>query len=151
MNLTDLTVSRTIPATAEKVFDVWIDPKSPGGPWFGADRVILNPVVDGLFYLGVKHEGRTWPHYGRFLQIERPRVIEYTWMYEGTKGAESIVTVTMETRGDQTEVTLRHSGVPDDEMGRKHKDGWTWVLSMLEEALATRRPASSSDKASGAA
>jgi uncharacterized protein YndB with AHSA1/START domain len=151
MNLTDLTVSRTIPATAEKVFDVWIDPKSPGGPWFGADRVILNPVVDGLFYLGVKHEGRTWPHYGRFLQIERPRVIEYTWMSEGTKGAESIVTVTMETRGDQTEVTLRHSGVPDDEMGRKHKDGWTWVLSMLEEALATRRPASSSDKASGAA
>jgi uncharacterized protein YndB with AHSA1/START domain len=151
MNLTDLTVSRTIPAPAEKVFDVWISPKSPGGPWFGADRVILNPVVDGLFYLAVKHEGRTWPHYGRFLQIERPRVIEYTWMSEGTKGAESIVTVTMETRGDQTEVTLRHSGVPDDEMGRKHKDGWTWVLSMLEEALATRRPASSSDKASGAA
>src|SRR5580700_10354508 len=80
MNLTDLTVSRTIPAPAEKVFDVWIDPKSPGGPWFGADRVILNPVVDGLFYLAVKHEGRTWPHYGRFLQIERPRVVEYTWM-----------------------------------------------------------------------
>jgi DNA-binding transcriptional ArsR family regulator len=63
MNLTDLTVSRTIPATAERVFDVWINPKSPGGPWFGADRVILNPVVDGLFYLAVKHEGRTWPHY----------------------------------------------------------------------------------------
>jgi uncharacterized protein YndB with AHSA1/START domain len=59
MNLTDLTVSRTIPATAERVFDVWINPKSPGGPWFGADRVILNPVVDGLFYLAVKHEGRT--------------------------------------------------------------------------------------------
>jgi|HubBroStandDraft_4_1064222.scaffolds.fasta_scaffold08484_4 uncharacterized protein YndB with AHSA1/START domain len=151
MNLTDLTVSRTIPAPAEKVFDVWISPKSPGGPWFGADRVILNPVVDGLFYLAVKHEGRTWPHYGRFLQIERPRVVEYTWMSEGTKGAESIVTVTMETRGDQTEVTLRHSGVPDDAMGRQHKDGWTWVLSTLEEALASRGPASSSDKASSAA
>ena len=136
MNLTDLTVSRTIPATAEKVFDVWIDPKSPGGPWFGADRVILNPVVDGLFYLGVKHEGRTWPHYGRFLQIERPRVIEYTWMSEGTKGAESIVTVTMETRGDQTEVTLRHSGVPDDEMGHRHAEGWTWMLTTLAEKYA---------------
>jgi uncharacterized protein YndB with AHSA1/START domain len=46
MKLTDITVSRTIPAPAEEVFDVWIDPKSPGGPWFGADRVILNPVVD---------------------------------------------------------------------------------------------------------
>jgi uncharacterized protein YndB with AHSA1/START domain len=143
MKLTEITVSRTISASAEKVFDVWIDPKIPGGPWFGADRVILNPVVDGLFYLAVKHEGRTWPHFGRFLQIDRPRVVEYTWMSEGTKGAESIVTVTLEPRGEQTEVTLLHSGVPDDEMGRKHKDGWAWVLSALAESLASRRSASS--------
>jgi uncharacterized protein YndB with AHSA1/START domain len=117
MKLTEVTVSRTIPASPESVFDVWMDPKSPGGPWFGGDRVIVNPVVDGLFYLAVKHEGRTWPHYGRFLRIERPRVVEYTWMSESTKGAESVVTVTMEARGEQTEVTLHHSGIPDDEMG----------------------------------
>jgi uncharacterized protein YndB with AHSA1/START domain len=131
MNLIDMTVTRTISAPAEKVFDVWIDPKSPGGPWFGADRVILNPVVDGLFYSAVKHEGRTWPHYGRFIRIERPHLVEYTWVSEGTRGVESVVALTFEARGDQTEVTLRHSGVPDDEMGRKHKEGWTWVLSML--------------------
>src|SRR5229473_2059351 len=58
----------------------------------------LNAVVDGLFYLAVKHEERTWPHYGRFLQVDRPRRVEYTWMSEATKGAESIVTVTMEAR-----------------------------------------------------
>jgi uncharacterized protein YndB with AHSA1/START domain len=145
MNLTDLTVSRTIPAPAEKIFDVWIDPKSPGGPWFGAARVILNPVVDGLFYLAAEHQGRTWPHYGRFLQIDRPRRIEYTWMSEGTKDAESVVALTFEPRGNDTEVTLRHSGVPDDEMGRQHKDGWAWVLDMLAQAMAARRSASSSD------
>jgi len=139
MKLTDVTVSRTIPAPAENVFDVWMDPKSPGGPWFGADRVILNAVVDGLFYLAVKHEGRTWPHFGRFVRIERPRQVEYTWMSEGTQGVESVVTVTFEPRGDQTEVTLRHSGVPDDEMGRRHEQGWTWVLSMLAERFGTAR------------
>ena len=141
MNLIDLTVSRTIPAPAEKVFDVWMDPSSPGGPWFGADRVILNPVVDGLFYLAVKHEGRTWPHYGRFIAIERPQKVEYTWVSEGTQGIESVITITFEPRGDQTEVTLHHSGVPDDEMGRRHKEGWTWVLSMLAESLASRQSA----------
>jgi uncharacterized protein YndB with AHSA1/START domain len=141
MKLIDITVARTIPAEPEKVFDLWMNPKSPGGPWFGADRVILNPVVDGLFYIAVKHEGRTWPHYGRFLEIDRPRRVAYTWMSEGTKGAESIVTITMEPREDQTEVTLRHSGVPDDEMGRKHKEGWTWILSTLAEGLASRRSA----------
>ncbi|HEY6444135.1 MAG TPA: SRPBCC domain-containing protein [Candidatus Acidoferrales bacterium] len=145
MNLTEVTVTRTIPASPENVFDLWINPKSPGGPWFGGERVIVNPVVDGLFYLAAKHEGRIWPHYGRFLRLERPRVVEYTWMSEGTKGAESIVTLTMEPRGSETEVTLRHSGVPDDEMGRRHKDGWTWILNTLAEGLAARRSASSSD------
>jgi uncharacterized protein YndB with AHSA1/START domain len=133
MKLTDITVTRAIPAPVEKVFDVWMDPKSPGGPWFGAERVIVNPVVDGLFYLAVKHEGRTWPHFGRFVAIDRPQRVEYTWMSEGTQGVESVVTVTFEPREDQTEVTLRHSGVPDDETGRKHEQGWTWVLSMLAE------------------
>ena len=137
MKLIDITVSRAIPAPVDKVFDVWIDPKSPGGPWFGADRVIVNPVVDGLFYLAVKHEGRTWPHFGRFVRIERPYQVEYTWMSEGTRGVESVVTVTFEARGDETEVTLRHSGIPDDEMGHQHKEGWTWVLSMLAERFVS--------------
>lgn len=145
MNLTDITVSRTLPASPEKVFDLWIDPKSPGGPWFGTERVILNAVVDGLFYSAVKHEGRIWPHYGRFVRLERPRLVEYTWVSEATKGVESIVTLAMEPRGGETEVTLRHSGVPDDEMGRRHKDGWTWILNTLAEGLAARRSASSSD------
>jgi len=141
MKTTEITVARTIPAPAADVFDVWLDAKSPGGPWFGAERVILNPVVDGLFYFAVQHEGRTWPHYGRFLRIDRPRNVEYTWVSEATKGLESIVAITFEPRGSQTEVTLRHTGVPDDDLGRQHKDGWTWMLSMLAERFASRAPA----------
>jgi uncharacterized protein YndB with AHSA1/START domain len=141
MNFTDITVNRTIPAPADKIYDVWIDPKSPGGPWHGAERVIFNPVVDGLYYLAIKHEGRVWPHYGRFTKMERPSVVEFTWMSEGTKGAESIVTVTLQQRGDRTDVTLRHAGVPDDELGHQHKEGWTWILNALADALAARRSA----------
>ena len=143
MKLTDITVTRTIPARAENVFDVWMDPHSPGGPWFGVARVILNPVVDGLFYHAVAYEGRTWPHYGRFILIERPLQVEYTWVSEATRGVESVVTVTFEARGNQTEVTLRHSNVPDDEMGRQHKEGWTWVLSMLAERFDSKPTAPS--------
>jgi len=94
-----------------------------------------------MLYFAVKHEARTWPHYGRFLQIDRPRRVEYTWVSEATKGVESIVLVTLEPRGEQTELTLRHSGVPDDELGRQHKDGWTWVLSFLAEYFASPRSA----------
>ncbi len=141
MKLIDITVTRIIPAPADRVFDVWIDPKSPGGPWFGAQRVILNPEVDGLFYFAVSHEGKPWAHYGRFLTIERPYRVEYTWMSEATKGCESVVAVTFETQGDQTAVTLRHSGVPDDPMGRQHEEGWAWILSMLDKRFTSGKPA----------
>src|SRR5580692_2699015 len=124
MKLTDLTVARTIAASPEAVFDVWMDPASPGGPWFGAARLAIDVKVDGLFYFAVEHEGRTWAHYGRFLAIERPSpggsgVVEYTWMSEATQGAESVVTVTFQPLGEETEVTVRHAGVPDNAMGRR--------------------------------
>lgn len=143
MNLTEVSVSRTIPASVEKVFDIWMNPKSPGGPWFGAERLIFNPTIDGLFYLLVKHQGSTHPHYGRFIHIERPSRIEHTWMSQGTKGEESVVSITLEPRGDDTEMTIRHSGVPDDALGRQHKDGWGWILDMLAQGLAARRSAGS--------
>jgi uncharacterized protein YndB with AHSA1/START domain len=139
MELTEITVTRMIPATPEEVYDVWVDPKSPGGPWHGAARLIVNPVVDGLFYFAVNHEGRVWPHYGRFVKLERPKLVEYTWMSEATKGAESTVTFTLEKQGGDTKVTLRHAGVPDDALGRQHKDGWEWILGALANALSKGR------------
>ena len=76
-------------------------------------------------------------------RLERLGVVEFTWMSEGTKGAESVVTVTLQQSGDQTDVTLRHAGVPDDELGHQHKEGWTWILNALADALAARRSATS--------
>ena len=138
MKLIDVTVSRFIAGSPAEVFDVWLDPASPGCPWHGAKKIISSPVVDGLFYWGHENAGRLMPHYGRFVTIDRPRCAEYTWVSEATKGVESIVAVSFEPRGDQTEVTLRHSGVPDDDMGRKHEEGWTWFLSMLAERFAKK-------------
>jgi uncharacterized protein YndB with AHSA1/START domain len=136
MNLMDVTVSRMISAPPDKIFDVWLDANSPGGPWFGSERTILNPVVDGLFYLLIMYEGRSWAHYGLFLQIERPRLVKYTWVSEATKGLESVVSVTIEPRGKETEVTLHHTGIPDDELGHKHKDGWNSMLTTLAARFA---------------
>jgi uncharacterized protein YndB with AHSA1/START domain len=133
MKTFDLTVSRTIRGSADQVFDAWLDPKSPGGLWFGVERAILNPVVDGLFYHSVRHEGRSWPHYGRFIRLERGRAIEHTWVSEATRGIETIVTITLSPHAAGTEVTLRHVSVPDDDLGRSHKDGWTWYLNTLAE------------------
>jgi uncharacterized protein YndB with AHSA1/START domain len=133
LKTTEITVSRTIRGSANDVFDVWLDPKSPGGLWYGVARMILNPVVDGLFYHVVEHEGQSWPHYGRFIRLDRGRAIEFTWVSQATKGLESIVNVTLVPRDGVTEMTLRHTNVPDDAAGREHEAGWTWVLNAIGE------------------
>jgi uncharacterized protein YndB with AHSA1/START domain len=135
---TDLTLTRTINASPAEVYDVWLDTTSPGGPWFGCKRVILDAKVDGLFYHCGEHEGRDWAHYGRFVALDRPHRIEHTWMSEGTRGLESVVTLTLEPDGNKTRLTLRHAGVPDDDFGRQHKDGWGWMLGVIEDRFARR-------------
>ena len=138
MKRIEVIVSRTIQASPDEVYDVWLDSKSPGSPWFGTARAILDPVVDGLFYHSVEHEGRTWAHYGRFERLEKPSVIEHTWMSEATRGFESTVAVTLEPKGEGTLVTLRHYGLPDDDMGRRHEEGWKLVLGAIADCFAAK-------------
>jgi uncharacterized protein YndB with AHSA1/START domain len=135
---TEFTLTRTIPASPAEVYDVWLDTKSPGGPWFGCKRVILDARPDGLFYHCVSNEGCDWAHYGRFVALDRPRRIEHTWVSEATRGLESVVTLTFEPRDGRTLVTLRHSGVPDDEFGLQHRDGWGFVLEAIEMRFTRR-------------
>jgi uncharacterized protein YndB with AHSA1/START domain len=132
----ELTIKRTVAGAPPEVFDVWIDPRSPGSPWFGVTRAIVQPVVDGLFYHLVQFEGHDWAHYGRFMVLDRPRRIEHTWVSEATRGLESIVQLTFQHEGKQTLLTLRHSNLPDDEMGRRHEQGWGFVLNAVAQRFA---------------
>jgi hypothetical protein len=84
------------------VFDGWLNPKIPGNPWNAAEKFILDPKVDGLFYWTLKGMS----HYGRFTEIERPGRIQHTWMSPNTLGQESIVTLTFQKQGEDTLMTL---------------------------------------------
>jgi uncharacterized protein YndB with AHSA1/START domain len=134
MNTFTVNVSRLIRATPEGVYRAWLDPERMQR-WFGTTRQIVNPKVDGLFYLAMEHQGRTWPHYGRYLRLEKPRLIEFTWMSEGTEGRETVVTIELVARDGGTQLTLNHVGVPDTEIGRGHQDGWTAIVAELAKAL----------------
>jgi hypothetical protein len=57
-------------------------------------------------------------------------------MSEGTQGVESTVRVTFEGRGEETEVTLQHLNLPDDELGRQTEWGWAHILASVAEVLA---------------
>jgi uncharacterized protein YndB with AHSA1/START domain len=133
----EVKVERSIKATPAQLFDVWLDAKSPGSPWFGTANAIVNPAVDGLFYHCVNFENHDWAHYGRFLVLERSARIEHTWVSEATRGLESVVTLTFEPDGERTRMTIHHRNLPDDEMGRRHKEGWTFMLDSFEQVFGS--------------
>ncbi len=129
----ELTIERTIPAAPGEVYAAWLDPKIPGNPWHEADKLILNPKVDGFFYWLI----RGTAHYGRFTQIEPAARIQHTWVSRNTLGEESTVTVTFQKKGDGTLMTLVHSGLPDTAGGRGHENGWNYFLDKFAGHFAT--------------
>jgi uncharacterized protein YndB with AHSA1/START domain len=133
----ELTIERTIPAAPSEVFDGWLNPKIPGNPWHQADKLLLNPEVDGFFYWLI----RGTAHYGRFTEIERPNRIEHTWVSPNTLGLESTVTLTFKKQGEDTLMTLVHAGLPDTDQGRSHEKGWSFFLDGFREQLAKPRVA----------
>ncbi len=120
-------LERTIAASPTEVYDAWLNPKIPGNPWNVAKKLILNPKVDGFYYL-LAHG---FSHYGRFTKVERPGRIQHTWISPNTLGEESTVAVTFKKQGEDTLMTLVHSDLPDTEDGRSHNEAWNYFLDQL--------------------
>lgn len=151
MTSRDITVSRFIRGPIHEVFDVWFDPQHPGGPWHGARKVIMNLAVDGCFYFGndrmsartknpaIRAGSELLGHFGRFTKLERPFRADHTWMSELTQGVETTVSVTFEARDGGTELTIVHAGIPDEENGRGHERGWTFLVGRCAEHFAGSR------------
>ncbi|HXW63175.1 MAG TPA: SRPBCC domain-containing protein [Candidatus Acidoferrales bacterium] len=120
---------RTIPAPPDEVYEAWLNPRIPGNPWNAAEKFMLDPKVDGLFYWALKGTS----HYGRFTEIERPGRIQHTWVSPNTLGEESTVMVTFQKQGEDTLMTLVHSDLPDHELARGHEKGWNYFLGIFRE------------------
>lgn len=82
-------------------------------------------------------EGSRHAHYGRFLRLVPEALIEMTWITaDGTRGAETAVTVTLAPHPPGTLLRLTHAGFPDESLCQRHRDAWPIVLLHLEEVLA---------------
>ena len=138
-NLLQISVPRRIEAPPESVFDSWAEPEQ-FKRWFEPHQSILRKAaVDELWYWVAEHAGRLWAHYCRYVRVERPRLIEFTWMSEATRGLETCVTVEMAPSRGGTDLVLTHSRVPDDELGRSHEEGWKQITATLAEKIKSLR------------
>lgn len=131
----EFTFERMIPAPPHEVYDAWLNPKVPGNPWNLAEKLLLNPEVDGFFYWAA----RGTPHYGRFTEMDRPSRIQHTWVSPNTLGEETTVAVAFKKQGEDTRMTLVHSGIPDTDRGRGHEKGWNYFLNLFPRHFGAGR------------
>lgn len=128
-------VARTYDATPERLFKAWTDPTSLKAWLAGGETVSVDARVDGLYYIEMPWKQRRYPHYGRYLRVESPSLLEFTWVSEGTQGKESVVLIELVARGAQTELVLTHEGLPEDAV-ETHRGGWTELTDALAARLA---------------
>ncbi|GAA4447543.1 SRPBCC family protein [Phytohabitans houttuyneae] len=123
----ELVVERTFPAPPPVLFHAWT---AGFDRWFAEPgAMVLTPEVNAPYFFETFHDGRRHPHYGRFLGVERDRLLVLTWVNEaGTRGHETVLRVELWPDGDGSAQRLTHSGFPDDETRAGHESAWRDLL-----------------------
>lgn len=91
--------------------------------------------VGGKYHIDMMYQGKSYPHDGEYLVIDRPKQLKFTWISAGTEGRTTVVTVNFVPKGQSTEVVLIHEGLPTEANMKDHEGGWTEILGWMVERI----------------
>ena len=136
-------VKQRFSASAERVFDAWLDPAAIGRWMFGRAlrdeeivRLTLDPRVGGRFSFLVRREGEEIDHIGRYLELDRPRRLVFTWSIvpEPEDASRVVVEIAAKERG--CELRLTHElPVEWSDYADRTREGWEKMVGVLEQQL----------------
>ena len=137
-------VTRCFEASAERVYDAWLQPQMIGRWMFGPslrDEEVLRLDVDarvgGAFSFLVRRQGTDIDHVGHYRVLERPTRLEFTWGILGQSVDESHVVIDIRPlAGGGCELRLTHE-IPAAwaSYAERTQAGWTLMLGALAEVL----------------
>jgi uncharacterized protein YndB with AHSA1/START domain len=136
-----LLISRTYPASVERVFKAWTDANQLG-QWFApSDDYTTKASVDlrvgHEYHIAIAHKGGNVHNViGTYRVIDPPRKLVYTWRWDGAS-ADTLVTVDFAPEGEATKVTITHEQFTNTEDRDKHNEGWNGCLNRLQRTLTT--------------
>ena len=138
---------RVMAAPPARLFALWTQPESIR-KWFGGqdiqvEKVALDLQPGGAYSITVRGEEGDSVIFGRFLAVDPPVRLVYTWTLEGEMGATPETTVTVEFRklGAGTELLLEHGPFPVPQVRSLHEQGWVNCFDALERILEAVEPA----------
>jgi uncharacterized protein YndB with AHSA1/START domain len=135
MTESTITISRTIPAPADRVFDAWTDVAQLAAWWWpqlGGTTYDVDARPGGRFRISSPAIGATVT--GVYTEVDRPRRLAFTWVWEDDGEPEAVVddtvVVTFEPQDEATVVTVAHTSTAHVPEGGAEQ-GWNDVLDRL--------------------
>ena len=128
---------------AERVFGACLDPAWVGRWMFGPNvrdekivRLTLDARVGGKFSFVVNRQGKEVDHVGEYLEIDRPRLLAFTWATHDNLNDASRVIIEINPRDHGCEVKLTHvMGANWSAFVDRAAGAWAKMLDALERAL----------------
>jgi uncharacterized protein YndB with AHSA1/START domain len=129
-------VRRRVKAPAEQVFDLWTNPALMArwmSPFPGTVecKASCDPRPGGAFSLVMSSPEATREVSGTYVQVDRPRKLVFTWTGALTNNVNTLVTVELHARGDETDLVLTHERLPTPAICDGHTRGWGNILDHL--------------------
>jgi uncharacterized protein YndB with AHSA1/START domain len=136
-----LQIRRTVAAPPEQVWRALTDPSAVNG-WFWPHldpSTEIDLQVDGGYRFAGPAGGIAVK--GRYLEVEPPRRLVFTWQWDGDDDPESadeasLVTVGLETSLRGTALSLTHDRIRNGEARDRYAEGWRDCLERLSPWLS---------------
>ncbi len=79
-------------------------------------------------------------HTGKYVEVDPPRRLVFTWCTTATDGATTLVTIELAAEGQSaTNLKLTHERLPHTQALKDHRRGWEGCLAQLERRVGVVR------------